>query len=124
VLPLLLLIASTALPQHAGHAGAAMPAADAATKTLIAASTPSDGAMLQGAPASFDVTFVQPTTLTGVTLTDDTDSDIPVPATAVQANPTTARVALPTLDPGTYRLAWQGMAAGKPVSGTLSFMVH
>jgi methionine-rich copper-binding protein CopC len=122
--PFLVAFAMLASMQNSGHAGMAMPAADAASKAAITRSTPADGAMLQGAPASFDVTFVRPTTLTAITLTDDTDTGVPVTAAPVQTGPATARVALPALDPGTYVLGWTGTADGRPVSGKITFMVH
>ena len=91
---------------------------------MIRAAQPADGAMLVEPPAAFAVTFVQPTTLVGVTVTDDTDTAYPVTAKPVQRDASSAEIALPRLDPGTYRLAWKGIAGTKQVGGTVSFMIH
>lgn len=101
-----------------------MPAPDAASKVLLKSSTPADGAMMQGGPPAFSVSFAQPTTLQSVVLTDDTGTAVPVTAAPVQTDASSATVALPALEPSTYRLTWTGLTNGAAVSGAISFMVH
>lgn len=107
---------TVALPQEA---------APAAKRSMVKTSAPADGAMLQGPPAAFEVTFVHAMTLKSVTITD-TDGKV----TAVTASPqaidaASARIALPKLAPGTYRLDWVGVGgSGREMKGDLSFMVH
>lgn len=122
----ILLMASAPLAAHATaqRGDMKMPAPDATSKAFIARSAPADGAMMLGSPTVFTVTFTQPIVLTAVTLTDDTETEVAVTAKPVQKDATSAEIALPTLEPSTYRLTWTGTAAGKPVTGTLSFMVH
>jgi hypothetical protein len=108
-----------------GHAAMAAAAAAGPKRSMIKTSSPADNAMLQGPPEAFEVTFVHPMKLTSITLTDDTDSDVPVTAAPVQTGTDSSRIALPKLDPGTYKLHWVGVGgSGREMKGELSFMVH
>lgn len=121
-----LLLASAPLAAHAmaQGGGMTMPAPDATSKALIVRSAPADGGMMLDSPKVFSVTFAQPTVLTGVTLTDDRGTAVPVTAKPVQKDAVSAEIALPALEPASYRLTWTGTASGKAVTGALSFMVH
>lgn len=122
VLTAALAFAGTAAAQdpHAGHAGMqhAAPAASGI------ATTPADGAMLNGSPERFAATFPHPMILKTVTLT--AEGLPPVAITAPDAPATaTVSVALPTLTPGTYMAAWKAQGPdGHEMSGSISFMVH
>jgi methionine-rich copper-binding protein CopC len=120
-------LGATALPaQTPPMDHAAMPPAPAGAKrSMIKMSAPADGDMLQGSPTLFDVTFVHPMTLRSITLVDDTETDIPVTAAPKQTGEASAQIALPKLDPGTYKLHWIGVGgSGREMSGDLSFMAH
>jgi len=112
--------AAAAQDPHAGHAGMqhAAPAASGI------ATTPADGAMLNGSPERFTATFPHLMILKNVTLT--AEGQTPVVVTAPDA-PAAATVGadLPRLVPATYTAAWTAEGAdGHKMSGSLSFMVH
>lgn len=105
---------------HAGHAGMqhAAPAASGI------ATTPADGAMLNGPPQRFTVTFPHAMILKTVTLT--AEGQAPAAVTVPGAPPAaTVSVPLPTLAPGTYTAAWKAQGPdGHEMSGSTRFMVH
>lgn len=119
-------VSVSALHAQAPASNVATAAAPAVVKrSMVKVSTPADGAMLQGSPATFDVTFVHTMTLKSVTLMDAAGKKIPVTATPQQTAEASARIGLPTLKPGTYKLLWVGVGgSGREMSGDLSFMVH
>jgi methionine-rich copper-binding protein CopC len=124
---ILALLAGVAPVQdHSAHAGHAAPAAaEGVKRSMIKSSTPADGAMLSGPPASFEVTFVHAMVLTSVTITDSKGAAIPVTATPEVVDAASGKIALPMLAPGTYKLAWVGTGgSGREMRGELSFMVH
>jgi copper resistance protein C len=97
----------------------------AAKRSMVKTSSPADGAMLQGPPKTFNVTFVHPMTLKSVTITDTDDKEIAVTAAPETVDAASARIALPVLAPGTYKLSWVGVGgSGREMKGDLSFMVH
>ena len=109
--------AAAAQDPHAGHA---MPAQAAAPQSDIT-TVPANGAMTQGSPERFSVTFPHAMILKTVTLTAEGQApvEVTVPAAA------TVGVALPRLVPGTYTAAWTAEGPdGHKMSGSASFMIH
>lgn len=122
ILTTALAFAGTAAAQdpHAGHHPQASATAPQAGITTV----PSDGAMTQGSPERFSVTFPHAMVLQTVTLTSQDQQPIVVTASPAPAAATVA-VALPRLAPGTYTAAWAAEGAdGHKMSGSVSFMVH
>lgn len=117
-----LALAGTAAAQdpHAGH----HPQTQAAAPQSGITTVPSDGAMTQGSPERFSVTFPHAMVLKTVTLTAESQEPIVVTAPAAPAAATVG-VALPRLAPGTYTAAWTAEGTdGHKMSGSISFMVH
>lgn len=117
-----LALAGTAAAQdpHAGH----HPQAPAVAPQFGVATVPSDGAMTQGSPERFSVTFPHAMILKTVALTAEGQAPVVVTAPAASAAATVS-VALPRLAPGTYAAAWTAEGAdGHKMSGSISFMVH
>ena len=112
--------AAAAQDPHAGHAG--MQHQAPAASGIV--TTPADGAMMQGAPERFSVTFPHAMILKTVTLSSEGQAPIVVTAPAAPAAATVS-VALPRLAPGTYAAAWAAEGPdGHKMSGSVSFMVH
>ena len=115
-----LAFAGAAQDPHAGHA---MPAQAAAPQSGIT-TVPANGAMTQGSPERFSVTFPHAMVLKTVALSAEGQApvDVTVPAAPAAA---TVCVALPRLAPGTYTAAWTAEGPdGHRMSGSVSFMVH
>ena len=112
--------AASAQDPHAGHN---MPAQAAAPQSGIT-TVPANGAMTQGSPERFSVTFPHAMILKTVTLTAEGQAPVEVAAPAAPAAATVG-VALPRLAPGTYTAAWTAEGPdGHKMSGSASFMVH
>ncbi len=112
--------AAAAQDPHAGHA---MPAQAAVPQSGIT-TVPANGAMTQGSPERFSVTFPHAMVLKTVALSAEGQApvDVTVPAAPAAA---TVGVALPRLAPGTYTAAWTAEGPdGHKMSGSVSFMVH
>jgi len=115
-------LAGTAAAQdpHAGH----HPQVQAAATQSGITTVPSDGAMTQGSPERFSITFPHAMVLKTVTLTAEGQAPVVVIAPAAPAAATVG-VALPRLAPGTYAAAWTAEGAdGHKMSGSTGFMVH
>ena len=122
VLTTALALAGTAAAQdpHAGH----HPQAQAAAPRSGITTVPSDGAMTQGSPERFSVTFPHAMVLTTVTLTAAGQAPVVVTAPTAPAA-ATIDVALPRLAPGTWTAAWAAEGTdGHSMSGSVGFMVH
>ena len=112
--------AASAQDPHAGHS---MPAQAAATQSGVT-TAPANGAMTQGSPERFSVTFPHTMVLKTVTLTAEGQAPVEVGVPAAPAAATVG-VALPRLAPGTYTAAWTAEGPdGHKMSGSVSFMVH
>lgn len=119
-----LVAASTAAADPTPQSAPQQPA-ETVERTMISRSTPADGAMLQGSPATFEVTFAHPMKLKSVAISDSEGQSVPVSSAPETLSAASARVALPKLVPGTYRLSWVGEGgSGREMRGSLSFMVH
>ena len=109
-------------PGHAGmdhsqHGAAAQSAQGVTT-------TPADGSMLMAPPAEFSVTFPHPMRLSSVTVQAQGQAAVELAVPEGDAA-STVSVALPTLTPDTYTLAWTATGAdGHEMSGSVEFMVH
>lgn len=101
--------------EHAGHAGNAQ---------MLAASTPSDGAILADAPRILALTFEHPVILQTVAITGP--GGAPVSATFRRPSAATATyaVALPTLTSGAYEARWSASAQGHGMEGVVRFTVQ
>lgn len=117
-----LALAGTAAAQdpHAGH----HPQASAAAPQSGITTVPSDGAMTQGSPERFSVTFPHAMILKTVTLTAEGQAPLVVTAPAAPAAATVG-VTLPRLAAGTWTAAWTAEGADShKMSGSITFMVH
>ena len=86
-------------------------------------STPADGSTLAAAPAAVEMTFSEVARLTSLSIQRDQD-----PRQVIKELPAVAdktlRIALPTLTPGVYTLAWRVVAAdGHVSSGAVHFTI-
>lgn len=101
--------------QHATHG---------ATAQMLAASTPSDGAVLAEAPRTLAFTFAHPVMLQTVAIAGPDGS--PVSATFRRPNAPTASysVALPTLASGAYEARWTASGSGHSMNGVVRFTVQ
>lgn len=101
--------------QHADHS---------ATTQMLAASTPSDGAVVADAPRTLALTFAHPVMLQTVAITGPNGS--PVTATFRRPNAPTSSyaVALPTLASGAYEARWTASGAGHSMNGVIRFTVQ
>jgi methionine-rich copper-binding protein CopC len=140
-----LVLAAPALAQHAGHGTAVTPAMDhskmdhskmnhgsmnhgqmqhgGAQNSMLKSSTPANGAVLQGSPATLALSFAHPVVLQNVTLVNAAGktTKVAVPATAAATD--TYQLKLPKLGKGAYTVNWN--AGGQHVmSGRLSFQVR
>lgn len=104
--------------QHQGHGGHGQHHG-AMVKT-----SPADGAMTHGSPASFDLTFPHAVKLTALTIKDGAGKAVALPGLPTDASAAFS-VKLPTLAAGNYTAEWTvdgGM--GHTMSGKSGFMVH
>lgn len=86
--------------------------------------TPADGAMTHGSPASFDLTFHHAVKLTALTIKDAGGKAVALPALPTDASATFS-VKLPTLAAGSYTAEWTADGGmGHTMSGKTGFMVH
>ena len=101
--------------QHAEHN---------ATVQMLAASTPSDGAILAEAPRTLAFTFAHPVMLQTVAITGPNGS--PVNATFRRPNAPAASysVALPALASGGYEARWTANGSGHSMNGVIRFTVQ
>lgn len=101
--------------QHAGHG---------ATTQMLAASTPSEGAVLAQSPPTLALTFAHPVILQTVAITGPDGA--PVGATFRRPNAPAASysVALPALTSGAYEARWTASGGGHAMDGVIRFTVQ
>jgi methionine-rich copper-binding protein CopC len=101
--------------QHADHDASAQ---------MLAASTPSDGAVLAEAPRTLALAFAHPVTLQTVAITGPNGA--PVSATFRRPNAATASysIALPALASGAYEARWAASGGGHAMNGVIRFTVQ
>lgn len=94
-----------------------------ASTGMLAASTPSDGAVLAAAPRTLALTFAHPVVLQTVAITGPNG---PVRATFRRPNAAAAgySVALPTLEAGAYEARWNATGQGHNMNGVVRFTVQ
>ncbi|MGE0046489.1 MAG: copper resistance CopC family protein [Hyphomonadaceae bacterium] len=104
---------------HDAHAGHTMT-----LQSMLAASTPSDGAVLATAPRTLSMTFAHPVILQTVAITGP--GDAPVRATFRRPNAATASysIALPALAAGAYEARWTASGQGHQMQGVVRFTVQ
>jgi methionine-rich copper-binding protein CopC len=108
--------------QHGGHEGHGAIAMD--ETQMLAASTPSDGAVLDEAPRTIGLTFTHPVVLQTVAITGPDGA--PVRATFRRPNAATSSysIALPDLASGAYETRWTASGMGHDMAGLLRFTVQ
>lgn len=136
-----LMLAVPALAQHAGHGAASAPAVDhskmdhskmnhgqanhggAAQSSMLKSSTPANGAIVQGSPATLALTFEHPVLLQNVTLVNTAGKTTKVAVPATKTATDSYQLKLPKLAKGAYTVNWN--AGGQhAMSGRLSFQVR
>jgi methionine-rich copper-binding protein CopC len=118
----LALAPGTALADH-NHGGHDQHAHGAA-QTMLAGSTPSDGAVLAEAPRSLALMFAHPVALQTVVVTGPSG---PVTTGFRQADAAAARytIALPAgLGAGNYEARWTASGDGHQMNGVIRFVVQ
>ena len=109
---------------HSGMAGMAGMSATPPTGTALAASSPANGAMVQGSPGAISLTLPQPMTLQSVSLSNAVGQRIPLSAALPDGPVETFRSPTPPLPAGNYTVAWTAGTGARTVNGTFAFMVH
>jgi len=135
-----LTLAGPALAQHAGHGSAPAPAVDhskmdhskmnhgqmnhgSAQSSMLKSSTPADGAVVQGSPATLALTFAHPVVLQNVTLVNAAGKTTKVAVPVTKAAMDSYQLKLPKLPKGTYNANWN--AGGQhAMAGRLRFEVR
>lgn len=101
--------------QHAGHGASA---------EMLAASTPSDGAVLAQSPRTLSLTFAHPVVLQTVVITGPGDAPVPASFRRPSAAVAAYSVALPQLAAGAYEARWTASGQGHAMSGVIRFTVQ
>ncbi len=128
-----LMVDAPALAQHAGHGAA--PAVDHskmdhskmnhgdAQRSMLKSSTPANGAVVQGSPATLALTFAHAVILQNVTLVNAAGKTTKVAVPATKTATDSYQLKLPKLGKGAYTVNWN--AGGQhAMSGRLSFQVR
>ncbi len=111
---------------HAGGSPQSSPLemTDARFNTLLTASTPLNGAVLDQTPPVISLSFAKATTIRQIVLTNGAGQRLPV-AAALPLQPVASFMsALVRLDPGTYKLRWRGSDDVGETGGTLAFTLQ
>ena len=96
----------------------------APTGAPLAASSPANGAMVQGSPTMISLTLSQPMTLQSVSLSNAVGQRIPLSAALPDQLVETFATPVRPLPPGNYTVAWTAATGTETQSGTFAFMVH
>lgn len=125
VLALSPLAAPAGYAQHAGMAEVDhSQMGHDANASMLAASSPSDGAVLDAAPRTLALAFMHPVVLQTVAITGPDGAPVRAtfrrPASAAAAY----TIALPALSAGTYTALWSATGMGHDMQGQLSFTVR
>lgn len=133
-----LTLGAPALAQHAGHGAA--PAVDHskmdhskmnhgqmnhgdAQSSMLKSSTPANGAVVQGSPATLALTFAHRVLLQNVTLVNAAGKTTKVAVPATKTATDSFQLKLPKLGKGAYTVNWN--AGGQhAMSGRLGFQVR
>jgi hypothetical protein len=105
--------------------GVVAPGTPASAHDSLAGSSPADGATVDVAPASVDLSFTQPPLAIGsqVQVTGP-DGGVVNAGDLVLSDTTASQPLAPDLPAGAYRVAWRVTSSdGHPISGELSFTV-
>ncbi len=124
--------AAPAADSHAGHDMSAMSDPDASgpmsvaapTGTVLLASTPSAGAMLNASPSEISLTLPHAMVVQSVSLTNAVGQRIPLSATLSDTAVERVTTPVPPLPAGTYQVAWTASGPDHAMTGTFGFMVH
>lgn len=111
--------AGPALAQHEHHG------AQAAEGSMLAASTPADGAVLDAAPRALALTFAHPVLLQTVSIVGPGDAPVRASFRRAAAPTMNYQIALPAdLAVGEYVASWNASGGGHAMQGTLRFTVR
>ncbi len=91
--------------------------------TMLHASDPADGAVLDAPPRQLELTFMHPVQLNLVTVSTLTGESIPVATEPTGEAATEYTVPLPELQPDDYTVQWRATGDGHTMSGTIDFTV-
>ncbi len=92
-------------------------------QTMLQASNPADGAVLEAPPSQLELTFMHPVQLNLVTVSTLAGESIPVTVEPTGEAATEYTVPLPELQPDDYTVQWQATGDGHTMSGTVDFTV-
>lgn len=109
---------------HSSMAGMAGMTTPLPTGTALAASSPADGAMVQGSPGAISLTLPQPVTLQSVSLSNAVGQRIPLSAALPEGPVGTFTSPIPPLPAGSYTVAWTAGTGTRTLNGRFTFMVH
>jgi methionine-rich copper-binding protein CopC len=101
--------------QHADHN---------ATAQMLAASTPSDGAVLAEAPRTLALTFAHPVMLQTVAITGPNNTPVSANFRRPNAATTSYSIALPALVSGAYEARWTASGGGHAMDGVVRFTIQ
>ena len=90
--------------------------------TILASSSPADGAALPSSPAQVRLNFSRPARLLELEVAGANGSLVPIMVTAV-VETSTYSVPLPKLGPGRYELSWRADAGGESHKGVIVFTI-
>ncbi len=92
-------------------------------QTMLQASNPADGAVLDAPPRQLELTFMHPVHLSMVTVTTLAGETIPVAVERTGQAATEYTLPLPELQPDDYTVQWQAAGDGHTMSGSIDFTV-
>jgi methionine-rich copper-binding protein CopC len=101
--------------QHADHNAAAQ---------MLAASTPSDGAVLAEPPRTLALTFAHPVVLQTVAITGPNSAPVNASFRPTNAAAASHSIALPALASGAYEARWTASGGGHTMDGVVRFTVQ
>jgi methionine-rich copper-binding protein CopC len=91
--------------------------------TILAGSTPADGASLAKSPENLTLRFSRPVRLHEVTVTGSDGTLVPIMVTAVVEEEYFS-IPMPELEPGSYAVSWRAEGAGETHRGVIRFTVR
>jgi copper resistance protein C len=92
--------------------------------TELTASTPANGAVINQAPKTLDLTFGEPVQLLKLAITDSSKSVVATTFTPTAATQVVFSVSLPLLKAGTYNVSWTALGDdGHRIENSFTFTV-
>lgn len=109
---------------HSGMSGMAGMTVTPPIGTTLSASSPANGAMVQGSPGAISLTLTEPMTFQSVSLSNAIGQRIPLSSALPDGPVVTFMSPTPTLPAGNYTVAWTAGTGTRTLNGTFAFMVH